>query len=54
MKKTLDSNNNIEKLIQDIHTQLLQMCPGRKRSVSAAVLAVEEIILLYKGQSGRL
>ena len=49
--KIIDNNTDtIENLLESITSQLQEYCPEKKRNVSAAVLATEEIMLIYQGK----
>ena len=51
MKIIIDNtNNNIEKELHTIEMQLYDYAPYKKRLISAALIATEEILLIYKNK----
>ena len=53
MKSIIDNNSmNIENALENITSQLQEYCPDKKRNVSAAVLATEEFLLIYREKIG--
>lgn len=43
-------DSDMDEVLQQLMLQLKQYCPGKKKNVSAAVLATEEILILYKSK----